>query len=348
MTLSHRRLNRTLLMRQRLLARVDVDPASMVRHLVALQAQDPLPPYLSLAARLESFDPHVVSRSLEDAGLVRLVTLRGTVHMHLPEDAVQLRAWTQPVLEREISGSQVIGPARDLDRAAFGKALTEALAGEPMPVAKLGQALTATFPDVPASALGQLARCVAPLCQLPPRGCWRASGGVVYDDVYRWTGLAPVEPDVPELVRRYLGAFGPASATDVTTWSGVTRLGPVLKEMPDLVRHTDSNGRVLYDVPDGELADEDEPAPARLLGTYDNVWLSHAARDRVTEPEARRRWAGPNGGVANALLVDGWLAGLWRVTEGRVEVEPFRRFTRAELASVKEETARVEELLARS
>ena len=46
--------------------------------------------------------------------------------------------------------------------------------------------------------------------------------------------------------------------------------------MDDLVTHEDENGKVLYDVPDGELADEDAPAPVRLLGAYDNVWLSHA------------------------------------------------------------------------
>ena len=57
--------------------------------------------------------------------------------------------------------------------------------------------------------------------------------------------------------------------------------------MDDLVQHEDENGKVLFDVPDGEFADDDVPAPVRLLGTYDNVWLSHAARDRVTDPEKR-------------------------------------------------------------
>jgi Winged helix DNA-binding domain len=149
-------------------------------------------------------------------------------------------------------------------------------------------------------------------------------------------------------VRRYLAAYGPATAADVTAWSGVTRLGPVLAGMDDLERHEDEAGKVLYDVPGGVVEDEETPAPPRLLGTYDNVWLSHAGRDRVTVPEKRTQWMGVNGGVAMSLFVDGWLEGLWRQAHGRVEViGTFRDLTRRERADLDEEIARVETLLAR-
>ena len=143
---------------------------------------------------------------------------------------------------------------------------------------------------------------------------------MVYQYVDRWVGRPLVEPDVPEIVRRYLRAFGPATAADVTAWSAVTRLGPVVKAMDDLVVHEDERGKPLYDVPDGELADEDAPAPVRLLGSYDNVWLSHAGRDRVTEPDKRDAWMGVNGGLAHTFFADGMMAGLWRAVDGRVEV----------------------------
>jgi hypothetical protein len=129
-------------------------------------------------------------------------------------------------------------------------------------------------------------------------------------------------PDPAALVRRYLRAFGPARAADVTTWSGVTGLGPVLAAMEDLVVREDVDGRRLFDVPGSELVDPDAPAH-------------------------RKRWMGVNGGVANTVFVDGMLEGLWRVTDGRVVVEPFRRLTRSEAAQLDEEVARVEALLAR-
>ena len=344
---SARQVNRTLLHRQGLLERSPGTVPDMVRHLVGLQAQDPLPPYLSLAARLTAFDPYDVSRGLEDRSLVRLLTLRGTIHLLTAEDALTLQPWTQPVHDKEGSHSVNVRPAGHLDRAELRAAVAEVLADGPLPVPQLGAALAVRFRDVPPAALGALARVATPLVQLPPRGAWKRSGPVVYQLADRWLGAALREPDPADIVRRYLRAFGPARAADVTTWSGVTRLGPVLAAMDDLVVREDAEGRRLYDVPGAGLADPDTPAPVRLLGGYDNVWLPHAGRDRVTTPAHRRRWMGVNGGVGSTLFVDGMLEGLWRVTDGRVVVEPFRRLTRSEQGELNEEIARVEALLAR-
>ncbi len=296
MRLTRRQLNRTLLRRQHLLERVDTHPLAMASHLVGLQAQETLPPYLSLHARLASFDPYVVSRALEERTLVRLLTMRGTIHLLTPDDALTLRPWTQPVIQKGLRNHT-----------------------EPVP---------------------QFERA---LVQTPPRGTWQGSGRVVYEPLEDWVGAPLREPDVPEIVRRYLRAFGPATVADVTAWSGVTRLGPVVAGMDELVRHEDEDGRVLFDVPDGVVEDGDTPAPVRLFGTYDNVWLSHAGRDRVTTPANRRAWMGPNGGVGMVVLVDGMLEGLWKPGG---EVTLLRTLTNAERADLDEELARVEELLA--
>lgn len=301
MRLAARQLNRTLLQRQHLLERVDLSPHAMAEQLLGLQAQESHSPYLSLHARLASFDPYAVNRALEDRSLVRLLTMRGTIHLLTPEDALELRPWTQPVIERGQRNHDEVVP--------------------------------------------QFHR---PLVQRPPRGTWKGGGGVEYAELEDWVGAPLREPDVPSIIRRYLRAFGPASAADVTAWSGITRLGPVVAAMDDLVRHEDEAGRVLYDVPEGVVTDAEAPAPVRLLGTYDNLWLSHAARDRVATPDNRRRWMGPNGGAGMVLLVDGMLEGLWRRDGDRIgSVETFRALTRREQAELDDEVARVEGLLAR-
>jgi hypothetical protein len=346
--ISRGRLNRTLLRRQHLLERAAATPERMVAHLVGLQAQENLPPYLSLHARLTDFDPDDVTRGLEQRSLVRLLTMRGTIHLLTAGDALSLRLWTQQAQEREVRSSQSTKPALGVDRDAFQAAVSDLLAAGPLAQRDLSAALGERFPGVPPPALGQLARVALPLAQLPPRGTWKGVGGVVYQYVDRWLGVPMRAPDVAEIVRRYLRAFGPASAADVTAWSGVTRMGPVLAAMDDLVRHEDEAGRILYDVPEGEIADADTPAPPRLLGTYDNLWLSHSARDRVTEPANRGRWMGANGGVAMTVFVDGWLEGLWRHDRGRVAVlDTFRHLSRRERSELDDEIARVEQLLGR-
>jgi hypothetical protein len=340
-------LNRTLLHRQQLLARSSRPPVELVEHLVGLQAQETLPPYLSLSARLHDFDPQPVSEAIGNRDLVRLLVMRGTIHLLTPDDALMLRQFTQPVNDRERKSSQNTKPALHLDTSTFNRAATRVLADGPLPVKDLGLALAEHFPDTPPTALGQLARVNLPIAQLPPRGQWRASGGVVYQLVHRLLERPLIDPDPEEIVRRYLRAFGPSGPADVTAWSGVPRMAPLLKGMTDLVEHQDESGKVLYDVPEGEIVD-DAHAPVRLLGTYDNVWLSHAGRDRVTRPEKRARWMGVNGGVASALFVDGWLEGLWRPVDGKpVVIEEFRTYTLAERRELERELARVETLLAR-
>ena len=149
-------------------------------------------------------------------------------------------------------------------------------------------------------------------------------------------------------MRRYLRAFGPATAADMTTWSRVTRLGPVFAAMRDeLVEVACEDGRTRYDVPAAPYADGDVAAPVRLLGGYDNVWLSHADRLHVVPDDVRARWMGANGGVGNTVFVDGFMAGLWWNRDGRVELDVLGELTRAQRAELDDEVDRVVALLSR-
>jgi hypothetical protein len=346
--LSLRDLNRTLLLRQHLLERVAVPALAMVEHLIGLQAQENLPPYLSLAARIEGFDPLELSDALERAEVVRFLTMRGTIHVLLPDDALSLRAWVQPALDQQSGSNQLNRPARGVPVPDLVAATRRLLADGPLPVKQLGERLAEAFPGVPAAALTHVARERAPLVQVPPRGQWKRSGGVVYQTVENHLGRPTTEVDVRELVRRYLRAFGPATPADMTTWSRVTRLGPVFASMAEeLVVVECEDGRRRYDVPGAPYADGDTPAPPRLLGTYDNVWLSHADRSHILPDDMRGRWAGVNGGAGNTVFVDGFMAGLWWWRENRVVTEVVPELTRRQRSELDEEVAAVEQLLRR-
>lgn len=349
--LSTRTLTRTLWVRQQLVPdlRTVPDAEAVVGHVLGLQAQDNLPPYLSLAARVDGFAPADLSDRLEDRSLVRFFSMRGTVHVLTADDALRLRPWVQPALDRVSATNQTSRPARHLTTAQLDAVVRPFLADGARSHTEIGQALAAAFPDVPEAALRHVARERLPLVQVPPRGLWKRSGGVVYAYADRYLGRPFAEPDVEDLVLRYLAAYGPATAADMTKWSLVTRLGPVFTAMAKagrLTTCTDENGRTLYDAPGAPVAPEELELPVLLLGMYDNLFLSHADRDRIAPEEARRAWMGANGGAGSTLFVDGLLAGIWRVEDGRVVVEPLRRLTRSERQGLEAEVTRVEDLLA--
>ena len=348
--LTTRALTATLWLRQQLLpgSRSVTEVPAMVEHLLGLQAQDNLPPYLSLAARIDGFSPSHLSDLIADRALVRFLTLRGTVHVLTAAQALHLRGWVQPALDRVSASNQQSRPARHLSTAELDDALRPLLTGSPRPLAEIGEHLATCFPDVEAAALKHVVRERLPLLQVPPRGLWKRSGGVVYAFADDYLGASFTEPDIEDLVLRYLAAYGPATAADMTKWSLVTRLGPVFTRLHRdgrLVTHTDEKGRTLFDVPEAPLV-EDARIPAVLLGKYDNLFLSHADRDRVAPADALKNWMGVNGGVGSVLFLDGLLAGLWRVEDERVVVEPFTTPTPTQRREIAAEVERVQALLA--
>ena len=55
---------------------------------------------------------------------------------------------------------------------------------------------------------------------------------------------------------------------------------------------------------------------------------------------------GPNGDVAQTFLVDGFVAGRWRVEKGRVRIEPFAKLSRSARHAVDDEARELETFLA--
>jgi hypothetical protein len=98
-------------------------------------------------------------------------------------------------------------------------------------------------------------------------------------------------------------------------WSGLTGLKEYVGGLRTYSAADD--GRLLYDVPDGELADPERPAPARIVADFDNLVLAHADRSRVVPEAYRGRVMTVNGIVRGTVLVDGFVAGTWRFARGR-------------------------------
>ncbi|MGW0580751.1 winged helix DNA-binding domain-containing protein [Streptomyces sp. NPDC002920] len=338
--LGARDLNRATLGRQLLLRLAGMSVEGAVTHLLGLQAQNVKPPYHALAARLDGFAPEDLSALMAGRDAVRIVTMRSTIHTHTADDCVTLRPFVQPARDRELTNFRKGLAGVDLDRlAALARDLVE---DEPRTMKQLREALCARWPQADPQALAVAARCKLPLVQVTPRGLWGRSGQVVLTTAEHWLGR-PAEPaPAPEtVVLRYLAAFGPASVKDMQTWAGLTRLREAFERLrPELLTFRDEHGVELFDLPDAPRPDPETPAPPRFLPEFDNLLLSHADRTRVVPPEYRgRSWQGNQ--AYRTLLVDGFLAGLWKLEEDALVVEPFGRLTRGQRAEVTEEGERM-------
>ncbi|TDD80991.1 winged helix DNA-binding domain-containing protein [Actinomadura rubrisoli] len=344
--LRRRALNRALLARQMLLRRRETSAVEAVEHLVGMQSQAPNPPYIGLWSRLEGFAFDEVGGLMEDRRLVRVVLMRGTLHLVSARDALALRPLTQPILDsyrKSRRGADLDGV--DLPAvAAWARTLLEK---EPHSDKELRNVLAERWPDHDAELLGWAVRCVLPLAQVPPRGIWGASGLARHTTLDAWLDGSPVpEPSIDEMVLRYLGAFGPASVQDAQQWSGLTRLGEVFQHLlPRLLVFQDENGRTLYDLPDAPRPDPDTPAPVRFVPDFDNLLLSHADRARIITEEHRKRVFTVNGIIRATFLVDGFVHGMWKMEKKRgaatLRIDPFSPVPDAERAALTEEGTRL-------
>ena len=346
--LTKRQLNRATLARQLLLRREPLPVTEAVRRVVGLQAQEPASPYLALWNRVAGFDPAELDAAFAEALLVKATLLRITLHAVHAEDYPAFHAAMRYPLrasrlgDRRFTSSGLTIPDAD---ALVPRLLEFAAAARSG--AEIEQHLAGHVDGAPTRGVWWALRTFAPLWHEPAGGPWafgsrpayRAAEPYAVDDVASLTTL----------VRRYLAAFGPASAGDFTRFTilprGRTREAFAALD-GELVRVEGPDGEELLDVAGAPVPDEDTPAPPRLLGMWDNVLLAHVDRSRVIPPEHRTAVLRSNGDVLPTLLVDGYVAGVWRPVDGGIEATAFTRLPDEAWAGLAEEARALVPLLA--
>jgi Winged helix DNA-binding domain len=333
-TLTLRELNRATLARQLLLQRRRMPLAHALERVAGLQAQWAPATYVGLWTRVEGFARATLEQALMQRRVVRAVLMRGTIHLVSLADygsfgaAVGPPPWLKP--EAAALGDRLHDAVRAFGREPRTRAeVTEFLARDH------GIDLSS------AEAAWYALRTRARLTHAPESGLWRPPRTTRYVTIDheqshpKWARI--------ELVRRYLAAFGPATRADVAQWSGlrVADLAPALEALEPLRRFQDECSRELVDLRRAPLPPADTPAPVRLLPRFDNLVLSHKDRTRVL-PEEYRSAIIEGGWVESAVLVDGMVAGIWKVDGARVRVEPFAPLPRSVRRELADEAARLE------
>jgi hypothetical protein len=308
-----------LLARQLLLDRARVPLPRAVERMGGIQAQYAPSAYIALWSRVEGFERSALTRALERRSLVQATMLRGTIHIVSRRD---FWPWRTAVHEVEEAWIERVYPKLTArDRAAAVRAIRRALGAG---IARREELVRLVSRDAWQTLEVDLVR-------VPPSGTWEQRRANLYALAEEWLG--PNDADAEDgrelLVRRYLGAFGPARVADVRNWSKLGRdhVASALERIRPR-RFRDEEGKELFDLQRAPLPDPGTPAPVRFLPTWDAVLLVHARRTGVL-PDALRPL------IFNTKLpfsmhtfvVDGSVAGAWRVERSKAKaalvLQPF-------------------------
>ena len=368
--LTLRDLNRATLARQGLLERLNGPLPRAVEAIGALQSQHPEWPLVALGSRLEGISATKLARAFAERRIVRASLMRVTLHVVSADDFWPMHAVVSPFrLDqwRLIYKSDPTAPKLRRELARAEASVRSALAERPLRRDEIAALLAAEVPrslrSLPHDGLWRHFAATHALVQVPQAG--ERYGGGRYALAERWLpvpadGTGDVDRARRHLLRRYLGAFGPATLDDALAWIGRGRggVGPwraALASLGDeLVELDDEDGRTLLDLADAARPGGDAPVPPRLLARWDSLLLAHTVkggRRRVLPRQHHATVNRKNGDVLPTFLVDGFVAGTWepsvREAAGAagVTLRPFGRLPRGTRAVLEEEAMGTLELL---
>jgi Winged helix DNA-binding domain len=336
--LTLRELNRATLARQLLLERRRLSPVAVVERLVGMQAQWPPAPYVGIWTRATGFRREALERELVRGAVVKATAMRLTLHLVTLRDYGLLRA----------ALSETNFPWMSATAEQLAPMIREVAANGPLTTAEALARLESEhgLTGIEARQAWRAARVRAHVLHHHETALWGGRPEGRFAAIDEPEAHVPVEARA-EMLRRYLAAFGPATRRDINAWS-MMRMPEIDRalERLELRRLRDESGRELLDVPRAPLPAPDTPAPVRFLPKWDNALLAFADRTRILPEAYRKTVIKVNGDVAQTFLVDGFVAGMWRVENGRVVLEPFEPLPPAVRREAEGEAARLEAFLA--
>ena len=328
--LSLARLNRATLARQLLLDRSELDVVAAVHAIAGLQAQEPASPFIGLWTRVAGFRVEALEAAITNRDVVKGTLMRATLHAVTAADYRAFQPAVQPMLQRIRRQDRVQPPdAAELRRLSE---VAAAFTDEPRSLTELREHLAAQGSDTPPEEALWWLRRHAAFVHAPVDGApWSFGRRPQLVHAPTWLGdpdpFATEDAALDHLARRYLAAFGPASAADLARWSGLAaaRIRPSLQRLEDgdeLRRFADERGRMLLDLVEAPRPPAATPAPPRLLPMWDSMLLAFDDRTRVISDAHRAVVIAKNGDTLPTFTVDGRVAGLWWAERDRPTGEP--------------------------
>ena len=340
-TLTLRELNRALLARQFLLKRPKLDVVDAVERLACLQGQWAPSPYVALWSRISGFERATLTRPIDRGEIVKATLMRATLHL---VSAHEYPAYSLAMMEGRFGAWRPSGGPALADLDKLHRAVMAFAARTPRTRLEIQEFIADHLP--PSAAKDERLRNWFSWAAVATSGLVWEAAGAHFDHRQLGRHVAPSaklrKSPTPEMayelvVRRHLGAFGPATIADIATWSSVRvpNIRAALGRMKDLRRFTDERGRELIDLSDAPRPAASVVAPPRFLARFDAAILGHAAPERTRIlPEEYRKAVIFAAEVWPTFLVDGMVAGRWAIAvrpkEAVLELKPFKPLARAD------------------
>ena len=319
------------------------DPLAVAERVLAVQGQDPMGFRLAVRARTRGVTAADVDRALtEERSLVVTWVNRGTLHLLSSEDYPLLQAVTTPPL-RTSSQTRLTQeglPPRDAERGIA--AIVKAIAADgPLTADVLRERVARAGVRSDGQALAHLFFRAA-IDGLVLRGpvVGKKQAYVLVSD---WLGdPKPVDraAALPEFARRYLAGHGPATERDLARWAAIplrdvrAGLGAIASELDDL-------GEGIVDLK--KRAPAADPPEARLLGSFEPSLLGWTSREDIVGKAPNLVTVG--GMFYPFAMVRGRAVARWKRSRDGLELDPFRRITKAARAALERDAEDVERFL---
>ena len=347
-TLTLRELNRALLARQFLLRRQKIGVVDAVERLAGLQGQWAPSPYVALWSRLSGFERDRLTRAVDRGEIMKASLMRATLHL---VSAREYPSYSLATMEGRFGAWRPPGGPALADLEKLHRAVLAFAARTARTRAEIQEFFADHLP--PRAAKDERLRSWFSWAAVATSGLVWESAGAHFEHRQLGRHIAPParlrkapKPEVAYdiVVRRHLGAFGPATIEDIATWSSVrvSNIRAALARMKDLRRFNDERARELFDLSRAPRPSAAVVAPPRFLARFDAAILGHAAPERTRIlPEKYRKAVIFSAEVWPTFLVDGMVAGKWTIAvrpkEAVLELAPFKPLTRADRAALIEE-----------
>ena len=146
----------------------------------------------------------------------------------------------------------------------------------------------------------------------------------------------PEEEAKLEIARRYFANFGPATIHDAMYFfhTSATQVKLWMKKLP--IIETKCEGKTFYYIENGKRYSGEMPKCVFLAG-FDQLMLGYEKKESLYLPqEYLRKIFNLAGIIMSALLINGQVAGKWKMKNGKLSIELFQKINKQEEKIIKE------------